>query len=431
MPTHWTYADCVPESDLAQGDIIRRTPELLDVLRQAHSHFCDEKYVAFAVLSQSCDLVRRRGPCKTRYITLAVVRELDKALAPVLDEFCGTGVPGVLAEEFRHVADQLISRIVNQNEQALGLFYLHPDADLGIAAPSLIMLRVSIALRRDHYDLLIRSRAGRISNEFSAKLGWLAGNLFSRVATSDWDDNTPQKPMEELVAQLISATAEFGDGSWVPKRWVEGALAAGAPPDVRNFKNAREAFLQHAPPQPVEIVKDRVSSACLEIFGDACIGNLVDNLSSDAEFIRVSVLRIIQVLGIKDVDPRFEAAVTALEASDAFRRALAQVVQVELKKLVKAGTVSLLDALCSSLSARQGVSPPVIQAIEHAVALMQPLPNVAAELSHASFFGDAAIQRVREVCTSLLPHDFQAKLTTLLSRLQNDKRLKAALLKAN
>ena len=61
MSTHWTYEAIPPEADLAQGDILEPTSALREVLREIHPYFLNPKYVAFLVLSQSCDLVRRSG----------------------------------------------------------------------------------------------------------------------------------------------------------------------------------------------------------------------------------------------------------------------------------------------------------------------------------------------------------------------------------
>ncbi len=60
MALHWTYCTFEPDSDLQQGDILSRTDELLTVLKNVHSYFCDERYLAFIVVTQSCDLVRRK-----------------------------------------------------------------------------------------------------------------------------------------------------------------------------------------------------------------------------------------------------------------------------------------------------------------------------------------------------------------------------------
>jgi len=137
MALHWTYCTFDPDSDLQQGDILSRTDELLTVLKNVHSYFCDERYLAFIVVTQSCDLVRRKaGSCKARHISLAVVREFDRVLPSLIGEVCAFKNTQILRSELKLEAKEFVSRILDQNEQAKGLFYLHPSADAGIATAS-------------------------------------------------------------------------------------------------------------------------------------------------------------------------------------------------------------------------------------------------------------------------------------------------------
>lgn len=217
MPSHWTYGDFGAADDLFQGDIISRSNELVGMLRGVFPYFCDERYIGFLVTTQSCDLVRRgTNPCKAKYISLAVIREVRPLLPEMLEELCGTGVRGIYKKESRFVAEQLLVRIINQNEQARGVFYLHPDADAGIATPSVALLRVTFSLRRQHYDLLMDSRCGRMQGEFANKLGWLSGNLFSRVATPDWNDqegdtNAASKQAKQLLRFITEPIPSSSD----------------------------------------------------------------------------------------------------------------------------------------------------------------------------------------------------------------------------
>jgi hypothetical protein len=229
VPSHWTYKKIDPGDDLSQGDIIARTPSVLAVLEQVHSYFKDEKYLCFIVLTQSCDLVVRGGACKARQIGLGVVRSLDDVLPDLFAELGGTGVPGVYSEEVRGDARQFLERILNQNEQAHGLFYLHPDADVGIAVPAVALLRVSISLRsREHYQTLKESRRGGLDTEFRNKLGWLTGNLYSRVDTTDWADHPGGKAtFDGLVSDLLDGTKATERYVWVPEPWLQAGRANG------------------------------------------------------------------------------------------------------------------------------------------------------------------------------------------------------------
>lgn len=258
MPTHWTYDPIDAADDLAQGDIIARGAPVLGVLNQVHKYFCDPKYLCYLVITQSCDLVIRGESCKARYITLPVVRSLEGLIPDVLDELCDPVAPGVYPDESKYEAQQFLNRLLNQNEQAHGIFYLHPDADVGIAVPAVAMLRVSIALRsREHYSVLKAARSGRLGTSFRNKLGWLAGNLFSRVDTPDWADRVGG---EEEANKLVS---DFLDGGSRPRFWVStrnlrAAERAGVNVAEIPSDQVAEVLQQHTPSPAHEVALSRV-----------------------------------------------------------------------------------------------------------------------------------------------------------------------------
>ena len=265
MPTHWTYAAVAPDADLVQGDILAPTEALRAVFREVHPHFLNPKYTGFLVTTQSCDMARRGGTCSTRYLTIAVVRQLEDVLHDFLAQVCKPVAARVYLHESKGEANRLLQRLFNQNEQALGLFYLHKDADAGIAVPSVALLRVGVTLRVDHYELLVQTRRGRLGAEFTAKLGWLVGNLYSRVGTPDWSE--PQEREEQLKA-LIQETLETDDSEaaplWVRESWVKAALAKGvefaslsradlkAELEKHKPQSARERIIEQA----AKVVKD-------------------------------------------------------------------------------------------------------------------------------------------------------------------------------
>ncbi|MEJ2704777.1 MAG: hypothetical protein P8Z79_20265, partial [Sedimentisphaerales bacterium] len=120
----------------------------------------------------------RGAECKSRYINLAVIRPLEDMLWNFLDKICervkicNNEIEGSYVLESKQKAHQLLQRIINQNEQALGVFYLHPDGVVGIAEHSVALLQVSIALRaQEHYDTLVNARRGRLADPFRNKLG--------------------------------------------------------------------------------------------------------------------------------------------------------------------------------------------------------------------------------------------------------------------
>jgi hypothetical protein len=206
MPSHWTYEPCDTESDLHQGDILSISEELQFLFREVHPHFCDPKYLAFIILTQSCDLVRHKGVCTVRYINVAAVRSLSASLIALLDTVCESLKPGIYSDGDRNKAQLLLERIFNQNEHKLGLFYLFPDADVGIVEDAVAFLRISVAFRVEHYNILMRSRSGRLRPDFANKLGWLVGNLFDRIGTPhDWN--------KEELTQMVRNHLSSNNGS--------------------------------------------------------------------------------------------------------------------------------------------------------------------------------------------------------------------------
>jgi len=156
-------------------------------------------------------------------------------LSQFFDNVCEKVSQGVYLRGSRVEANQLLTRILNQNEQALGLFYLHPDTDtIGISDYAVALLRVTVALRaKEHYELLQRVRKGRLAGQFRNKLGWLVGNLYSRVGTPDWfDQENGEKKLNELINHLIDS--DFY--TWVSKSLINAAKKSGVrieeiPPD--------------------------------------------------------------------------------------------------------------------------------------------------------------------------------------------------------
>lgn len=230
---HWTYQTWAPEDDLQQGDVLGRTPQIGEVLREVFPNL-GEANIAFLVTSQTCDLVRRSGgTCKSDYVTLATVRELEPYLPRLIEPLCGTGTTGVFDENRRDIGRQFIERLINQNEQGQGLFYLHPVADVPVLArPSIARLRVTLSLRREHYDTMRSARVARLDEHFAAKLGWLAGNLFSRVATRDLEDDVKS----DLVRDYLNP------GVWVNGSWLRDAVKNGENPTTTTATALAERY---------------------------------------------------------------------------------------------------------------------------------------------------------------------------------------------
>ena len=213
---HFTYSSNPDRTTLCQGDILEKTEELTAVLRDVHPYFLNAQYKYFIILTQSCDLVRRDGKsCKSPYITLAAVRSPDSFLSNhFLNNHFATDVNGFLLMESKEKnrAYQFVERLFNNTEP--DYFFLFREDMLDFPESMVASLKVSIALKSDlHYDSCLAAKKIELAPEFQAKLGWLVGNIYSRVGTIDWESimtNAERKHMleSELESRVIIGERE-------------------------------------------------------------------------------------------------------------------------------------------------------------------------------------------------------------------------------
>jgi hypothetical protein len=175
-------------------------------------------------------------------------------------------VSGVYLTETKSKARQLLQRIFNQNEQALGLFYLHPDASVKIAVDSVALLQVSIALRaQEHYTTMVKARCGRLAPEFRDKLGWLIGNLFSRVATRD----LPPEKVDELTNRFLESTGEPAiSPRWVSEQNITTANKSGVKIEGLDRDEIIALLEGHKPRPPKQVAIDQAMGIITEVLGE-------------------------------------------------------------------------------------------------------------------------------------------------------------------
>lgn len=205
---HFTYKSNPDMNSLCQGDILKITDELREVLTTVHPYFKNEQYKFFMVLTQSCDLVRRdKKTCKTPYVTLAAVRCFSEFFEKLLisKKYAESNNGYLLMDSKQQSgAYQLLERIYNNTEP--DYFFLYKEDLLDLPESMIASLKVSIALKSElHYDICLRAKHLELSDEFKAKLGWLVGNIYSRVGTTDWESIlTPAQRKSMLTEELQS-----------------------------------------------------------------------------------------------------------------------------------------------------------------------------------------------------------------------------------
>ncbi|WP_210359308.1 hypothetical protein [Sphingomonas beigongshangi] len=172
---------------LLQGDLLNRNDELAQIVAEAHRYYAEAAdYSHFLVLTQSCDLVRRKGACKARYITICAVRPLalfvERELAKYSQPLAGFPVPvGNLQDSV--LARQFLERVMNNTVD--GVFFIPKGSASGVDTHLCAFLPLSIALRADHYEACLSAKVGQATEIFAAKIGSLASGLYSRIATPD------------------------------------------------------------------------------------------------------------------------------------------------------------------------------------------------------------------------------------------------------
>jgi hypothetical protein len=425
MALHWTYCTFDPSSDLQQGDILSRTDELLAVLKNVHSYFCDERYLAFIVVTQSCDLVRRKaGSCKARHISLAVVREFDRVLPSLIGEVCAYKNTSILRSELKLEAREFVSRILDQNEQAKGLFYLHPSADAGIATASVAFLRITITLRQEHYDLLQRCRVGRLESEFTNKLGWLVGNLYSRVGTPDWADYEGDKRKDTLVKEYVDDA--IPEESWVPDSWINSAVAKGVDLSLLQGSPANE-LRQYAPLPPLNVMIDEVCQTALAVKIDGYGQMFADSISSDRELRAIFIQDVVSHFQELLTPEEQESFVSTLLGADSFTSALT----VSIRSiLAKAKNYDDGDAVIKAIEAGGQSSkclPLLRKSIESVlIANLGKQPNTVSSLfDRTPFLTNKSMEVCRRLVESAGHSNWLIELVSLRKRLASSSKLKS------
>lgn len=211
---HFTYESRDASNDLRQGDVLRPTPELLAALKDIHPHFADQNdYPLFMVLTQTCDLVQRGNQCKSHYITLCAVRPFFRALErEILKQQRSETLRrhSILNLERRSLVREAVERFINNTRS--GYFYLYTTEE--IPEPMCAFLAVSIAMRAsEHYEKCKESRIIGLTPEFQAKVGWLLGEMYARVATKDWTDQSDfsESTYDEMIGGILDQNFRWLD----------------------------------------------------------------------------------------------------------------------------------------------------------------------------------------------------------------------------
>ncbi|ESZ24249.1 hypothetical protein X734_23350 [Mesorhizobium sp. L2C084A000] len=190
---------------MQQGDIIRRTPALERLLETVHPFYLNADYRYFMVLTQTCDLVSRDGAIATPYISLCAIRPLQEVINREAKKYQTNNVlkkANAITEQGQSRVRMFLKSLLNNNNHEY--FYVHEQVNKGIGDRMCAFLRLSISLKTEHYAIVKKARILSLKPEFQAKLGWLVGNIYSRVGTDDWVPRAlPENEWNELIENIV------------------------------------------------------------------------------------------------------------------------------------------------------------------------------------------------------------------------------------
>ncbi len=261
---------------LEQGDLIAKTDAIQSIIKIVHPYYLKSDYTHFIVLTQSCDLVRRkREACKSRYITLAAVRPLSlviqREIESYQDEFDKAGM--VCSKKHRFELIQFLQRLHNFNEPEF--FYLHSESNLDFPDPHCAFLRLSVSIKSSlHYDACLQARILSLNDVYQAKLGWRVGDMYSRVGTEDWVPGVESSDdFEKRISKLLDGACKWEDD----KRLTHAKT--NLPADV--LQNGVEAVRKH--------ISDMRMTNPLEEVIDAVISQLkkLSKIENDEDAVRI------------------------------------------------------------------------------------------------------------------------------------------------
>jgi hypothetical protein len=100
---------------------------------------------------------------------------------------------------------EYLKRIANHDwDKNRPYFYLHRAPAAKIEDDWIVDLRTLLSLVSDyHYDQVLNARLVCLDDVYANKLGWMAGYMFSRVATKEWEDFKMIKRTRDQFADSI------------------------------------------------------------------------------------------------------------------------------------------------------------------------------------------------------------------------------------
>lgn len=276
---------------LCQGDVLFRSAALAAAVGEAHKYYAEaDDYTHFMVLTQSCDLVRRakKKLPRSRYISICAVRPVSIVIDRLIDRYrhsddgskIGDFPLPLCTKDNEILVRQKIEHLLHNTED--GFFFLPRGSHSAIAEDLCAFLPLSIALRAEHYETCLVAKAAQLRPVFQAKVGWLAGNQYSRVATPDLEERAadPQQLKDQYFDSLLYQRSV----------WLTGPQFKELRSRVRDWRAANPGVALGSE-QAADLVKSLPTH--LEIVAKRVIHVLVENKILDAGVDKEKAVRLL------------------------------------------------------------------------------------------------------------------------------------------
>jgi hypothetical protein len=138
--------------------------------------------------------------CKAPYIVIAPVRSVEFVVEKQISQLNAAEVKSalpVVGNKAKAKLSEFMSRLLNNNEP--GFFYLDSEGT-PLGNDCVALLNLSIAIKFDlHLKTCIDAKIVQLTDTFQAKLGWLVGQLYSRVGTQDMEVEKAAKKIADSL----------------------------------------------------------------------------------------------------------------------------------------------------------------------------------------------------------------------------------------
>jgi hypothetical protein len=276
---HKTPGDLIyrlPEGDLQQGDVILRDGILARSLNACHPRLFGPECSHVMVLTSSCDLVLRQKDqdmYEARFLTLAPVYPLETILEQQLEleqssieqkaEQC--------SDRTRNILTEFLKKLINNNIPDYFFLPQSTTKDIQFPVHSCAILRQAFPIKLDYnYLLFQQSRIVSLTDVFVAKLGFLVGEMYSRVAT---DDVIPayMPDFKSKVQSWLSGLSDWEDSEVVGRAITSARkqnrvndLLRATREEVRYFiaQYSKEHMLERAVKQVISILEKQNLPIC-------------------------------------------------------------------------------------------------------------------------------------------------------------------------